>query len=320
MKKNTEKFTESLDLEVPELEEAELYSRRVASYSVKALKAATPVDRIYINYPGFKKVVTGMDRVFQLAREMEIPQGLILTGPTGSGKTAAFRYFRDTLPSSSLFAPGFGAVGLRCPKRPSVGQFVAGYLKAVRYPFAHGTPQQLYIRRGLVFDSIKQKGTRLIFVDEVSSIQSTRRNGSANPAETDISEFFRELVDECRVGLVFSGPPTLESIVDTDKALASRLPVMERLEPFPLDESWIGLLHAIVKQCDTFDIQFFNQIDAAKLLHAATRGNLRDLKRLIVECILIAFDAGNASSDQQTLSKAIAVVFGSSNPRSHVGS
>lgn len=318
MKKNIEKFTESLDLEVPDPDEEELYSRRIASYSVNALLAAKPIDRIYINYPDFKKAVLAMDRIFQLAPEMDMAQGMILSGPTGTGKTAVFKYFRDTLPSSSLFAPGDGAVGLRCPKRPSVGHFVAGYLKAVRYPFSHGSTQQLYIRRGLVFDSIKQKGTRLIFVDEAAGLLALKRNGQHTGGETDISEFFRELVDECRVGLVLSGPQALESITEIDGALASRLSVMERLVPFALDENWIGLVQAFVKQCNSFDIRFFHDIEVAKILHAATTGNLRDLKRLIVECILIAFDARKVSIDQQTLTKASALVFGSSNPRSHV--
>src|SRR6218665_3609919 len=106
MKKNTEKFTESLGLEQPDAEEQELYSRRVTSYTVAALKAAAPVDRIYINHTAFVRTVKAMDRIFQLAPEMDMPHGMVLTGPTGAGKTAAFKYFRDTLPSSSLFAPG----------------------------------------------------------------------------------------------------------------------------------------------------------------------------------------------------------------------
>ena len=318
MKKNTAKFVESLDLETPDPEEQELYSRRITSYSVDALKAAVAVDRIFIGHPGFVRAVKAMDRIFQLAPEMELPHGMLLVGPTGAGKTAAFRYFKNTLPSSSLFAPGDGVIGLRCPKRPRVGHFVAGLLKAYKYPFALGSAQQLYIRRGLVFDAIKQKGTRLIFVDEAASLLTTRRTGSNQDSDTEVSEFFREIVDECKVGLVLAGTDDLDGIAQIDSALASRLTVRETLCPFNSDEKWVGVIQSFSKECKTFDIKALASPDVAHLLHRATGGNLRSLKRLMIEAILIAFDTQKTMIDREILAKAFTLVFGSANLQSNV--
>lgn len=318
MKKNTEKFVESLDLETPDPEEQELYSRRITSYSVDALKAAVAVDRIFIGHPAFVRTVKAMDRIFQLAPEMELPHGMLLIGPTGAGKTAAFRYFKNTLPSSSLFAPGDGAIGLRCPKRPRVGHFVAGLLKAYKYPFALGSAQQLYIRRGLVFDAIRQKGTRLIFVDEAASLLKVRRAGGNLDGDTEVSEFFREIVDECKVGLVLAGTDDLDAIAQIDSALASRLTVREALCPFDSDEKWVGVIQSFSKECKTFDIRALANPDVAHLLHRATGGNLRSLKRLMIEAILIAFDTRKVVIDREILAKAFTLVFGSANLQSNV--
>jgi len=318
MKKNIETFVESMDLEVPDAEEQETYSRRITSYSVAALKAAVAVDRIYISYPEFLRAIRAMDRIFQLAPEMETPYGMVLSGPPGVGKTAAFKYFRDTLPSSSLFAAGDGAIGLRCPKRPRVGHFIAGILRAYRYPFALGSSKQLYLRRGLVFDAIRQKGTRLIFLDEAASLMSMRRTGSVIDGETEVSELLREIVDECRVGLVLAGPTDLEAISHLDKALASRLSVRETLAPFAPDQNWLGVMRAFVKQCKTFDIGFLAEGEIAKLLHLATDGNLRSLKRLMIECILVAWDAKLTAIDRPTLTKATSLVIGAAHPRGNV--
>jgi hypothetical protein len=318
MKKNTEKFVESLDLETPDPEEQELYSRRITSYSVDALKAAVAVDRIFIGHPAFVRAVKAMDRIFQLAPEMDLPHGGLLVGPTGAGKTAAFRYFRNTLPSSSLFAPGDGAIGLRCPKRPRVGHFVAGLLRAYKYPFALGSAQQLYIRRGLVFDAIKQKGTRLIFVDEAASLLAARRTGSNLDGDTEVSEFLREIVDECKVGLVLAGTDDLDAIAQMDSALASRLTVREALCPFDSDEKWVGVIQSFAKECKSFDIKALASPEVAHLLHRATDGNLRSLKRLMIEAILIAFDTQKVMIDREILTKAFTLVFGSANLQSNV--
>lgn len=317
MKTNTEKFTESLGLDALDADEQELYSRRIASYSVDALKAATPVDRIYVHHHSFVHVVKAMDRIFQLAPEMDMPHGMVLTGPSGVGKTAAFKYFRDTLPSSSLFAQGDGAIGLRCPKRPRVGHFVAGLLKAYRYPFAIKSTQQLYIRRGLVFDAIRQKGTRLIFVDEAAGMLGIRKGSSNHDGDTEVSEFFREIVDECRVGLVFAGSHDLDALATVDSALASRLTVRERLSPFEPDVNWAGIVRAFAKQCKTFDLAFLLEAEIPRLLHLATDGNLRSLKRLIMEVILLAHDSQKMCLDRDLLAKANALAFGNSNPRSN---
>lgn len=318
MKKNTEKFVESLDLETPDPEEKELYSRRITSYSVEALKAAVTVDRIVISHHAFVRAVKAMDRIFQLAPEMELPHGMLLVGPTGAGKTAAFKYFKNTLPSSSLFAPGDGAIGLRCPKRPRVGHFVAGLLKAYKYPFSLGSAQQLYIRRGLVFDAIKQKGTRLIFVDEAASLLKGRRAAGNLDGDTEVSEFFREIVDECKVGLVLAGTDDLDAIAQIDSALASRLTVREALCPFDSNETWVGVIKSFSKECKAFDIKALANPEVAHLLHRATGGNLRSLKRLMIEAILISFDTQKAVIDREILAKAFTLVFGSANLQSNV--
>ena len=318
MKKNTEKFVESLELEPPDPEEEALYSRRIISYSVDALKAAVGIDRIVVNHPAFVRAISAMDRIFQLAREMDMPHGMVLLGPTGAGKTAAFKYFQSTLPSSSLFGPGDGAIGIRCPQRPRVGQFVASLLRTYRYPFAAGTPQQLYIRRGLVFDAIKEKGTRLIFIDEADSLIRWRSGIRDTYGDTEVTDFFREIADECKVGLVFAGTTELDAIAKADKALASRITAREVLSTFASDQNWVGIIKSFSRAYPAFDISALAEPETAHLLHRATAGNLRSLKRLIIEAVLIAFDNKKPTIDREILGKAFNLVFGSASLQSNV--
>ena len=318
MKKNTAKFTESLELQVAIPEDTETYDRRIKSYSIHALKTAAVVDKIYVQHTQFSKVIAGMERVFQIAPEFDVPHGMILIGLPGTGKTAAFQYFQGTLPSSSLFASGDGAVGLRCPKRPRVGHFVAALLKAYRYPFVNGSAQQMYMRRGILFDAIRQKGTRLIFIDESQNMLRSRYASSSHDGDTEVSEFFREMVDVCKVALVLAGSEELDAVTGADTALASRLTVRETLSNIELGSQWMATLHAFVRQSPNFELNGVEDPRLAMLLHRATQGNLRSLKRLLIEAILIAVDSNLNNVDCAVFGQAFGLVFGSAHAQPNV--
>jgi Cdc6-like AAA superfamily ATPase len=296
----------------------EIEKRRAAIYSIEALRAASQVDKIYVNHPSFAKAVTAMDRIFQLAPEMDMPQGMLLTGPTGAGKTTVFKYFSSSLPPSSLFAPGYGAVAIRCTKRPSAGFLIGALLRAYRYPFSSGTGKQLYARRQVVFDAVKEKKTRLLFLDEAGGLLSPRSKLVIESGETDATDFLRELMDTCRIGLVIA-TKLGEGVLDTlDEALASRISVRQSIQLFKPNEEWQGMMNAIVKQCKTFEIEFISKPVIARKLNLATNGSLRGFKRLLAEAILIAYDSKESTLNEVIFKMAFSRVYGENVGRPNV--
>ncbi|MDF3822962.1 TniB family NTP-binding protein [Leptospira sp. 96542] len=318
MKTNTARFSESLDLVEPTPDEQETYARHVKTYSTQALKQGSLVDRCIVNHSQFTRAVTAMERAFQLAPEFETPQGIVMVGPPGTGKTATFNYFRATLPKSSLFADGEGAIGLRCPKAPRVGTFVTGLLKVYRYPFTGGNAKQMYIRRHVLFDAIQQKGTRLIFIDESQHLLYAPHTKVAEDSDTEVSEFLKDLMDTCRVALVLAGSRELNRLQEADSALASRLSVKETLTEIPLDAEWMGILKTFSRQCPNIDQSAILAPEMAMLLHKATSGNLRSLKRLLLEAVLLTADSLEAAISKATLSRAFTLVSGSAEGRVNV--
>jgi len=132
----TENNTETtVEFDAPEAEEVTIAARRLQEYSKRALQLAVEVDRIYVNHDQFVKGVVALDRLFQIGPEFEMAQGLRLVGPPGSGKSALFRYFRDSLPRSSLFAAGVW--GGRYSRRPEadIGTDGSRLLACLSVPF-----------------------------------------------------------------------------------------------------------------------------------------------------------------------------------------
>ena len=300
----------TVEFDAPEPEEQRLAARRMQEYSKEALRIGLVVDRIFVKHDRFGLALAAFDRVFQVATEFEMPHGFRLIGPPGSGKSAIFRYFRDSLPRSSLFAAGFGAVGVRVGKRPTAGQLVRALLRAYRYPFKSGGAATVYGRRGIVFDLVQEKGTRVVFLDEAHHLLTQPRRSEQPDAEPEATDFLRELVDTARVGLVLSGTDVLDRLHSVDAHLHDRVPGRYALCHFPYDRNWRGLLRGFRKQCAEFDLSLLDDDQEARRLHTACAGSLRRLKRLLTEAVLIAVTARLTRLDAATLGLAFAAIQG----------
>jgi len=296
------------DLEAQEV--AVIAARRLRQYSMQALRAALPIDQIYIQHDRFAAGLNAMDRLFQIAPDVRMPHGARLIGPTGSGKSALIRNFCERLPKSSLFAPGHGAIVVRSGARPTAGHLLAALLRAYRYPFASVSGRTLYIKRDNLFDLMKAKGTRIVFVDEADRLLTqVRRRGEA-AEQPEATQLLRDMMDECNVALVLAGTTALDQLTSVDSHLADRVSVRHELRYFEANQQWLGLLRGFVKQCTTFDIAVITDLPEAKRLHVATEGSLRRLKRLITEAALVAAQDEKPSLDVQALAKAFVIVEG----------
>lgn len=291
--------------------------RRLQVYSAEALRFAVGVEKVYVKHPQFALALQQLDRLFQLGTELATPTGLRLVGPPGVGKTALLRYFRDSLPSSSLYDKPTGALAIRLPNRPYAGHLIKALLWQLKYPLTGGSQRQLYERRRVVFDAIRAKGTRIVVIDEAQHLVSRNADGNLKTIEGDATEFLRELIDETRVSLVLAGSQDLDGTGPAMDHLASRVNSRLELTEFRLDPVWAGFLVGYCKQVTTFDLTLISESDTIAKLFLATKGNARQLRQLVVEAVLIAADTGKRSLDYETLKRAYSRAFGESAARSN---
>jgi type II secretory pathway predicted ATPase ExeA len=298
------------DFDVPDEDERQTVSRRLFTYSTKAIVTASGVDRIFVSHSDFKAALEGCDRVFQLGRELSVQQGLVLAGPTGAGKTALIRYFRRSVPPSTLFETGLGALAVRLPAKPNVGHLVSALLRQLRYPFPSVSAHTLSQKRDVLIEALRKKGTRLIFVDEAHHLRSQTKMRTRSVDSISVTDCLRELMDDVPLALVLSGSLDLLALVDIDDHLDNRVSARFQLKDFELGSRWLGLMKAFFKQSQAFDLAILNDKAEADRLHKATAGSLRQFKRLLTEAVLVAVDEHCAAVSAEHLSTAFMRVAG----------
>jgi hypothetical protein len=298
------------EFDAPDEEDRQIAARRMFMYSMRALSVAAQVQRVFVSHPDFKEPLIGCDRIFQLSRELNVQQGVVIAGPTGVGKTALIRYFRDSLPSSSLFERGQGALAVRSPMRPTLGHFVGSLLRQLKYPFPNVTYQTVYSKRDVLIESLKQKGTRLLFVDEAHHLKGQTRTRSRNVDGSSATDLLLELMDEVPLAVCLSGNEQLLALAEIDESLNGRVSARFRMRDFEPGALWVGFLRAFRRQCVAFDLHLLEEQDHIVRLHKATGGNLRAFKRLVTEAVLVAVDEGSVALAGSHLRPAYARVHG----------
>ncbi len=299
-----------------DFEDKQIMARRLHMYSDKALEIGLQIDQIFVNHTAFKQALASMDRIFQLSRKVDMPQGMRLIGPSGTGKTSLLRYFQQSLPKSSLFAEGLGAVYMRIPMRVTTLYMIASLLRQYGYPFRRITWDNYEQRITVLLDAIRQKGTQLIMIDEAHNlVPMTVRRKPTREEGTSPTDFIRLLMDEAKVGVVLAGVGVLEHFADLDEALASRVVGCLRLPVFDYDSAWVRLIKGLVQQSQCFDIGMLLKPDINRQLYKASQGNLRSLKRLITEMVLVAVEDGVDCLGPAHLQKAYDLVYGAASPQ-----
>lgn len=300
-----------------EAEEKELMARRLREFGSAALDAGASVERVYVKFPEFRDALDACDRIFQLATTFETPHGMILSGPPGSSKTTLADYFIKSLPASDLFEKDFGAIMVRLRTAPSQGHIVSGLLRALKYPLANVRRGRVFAMRDVAFEALRQRGTRVVFVDQAHCLSTQSKPRHADVLESGASDTLREMMEETKVGLVLLADSAFRGLGHVDKALDDRVTVKMPMSHFQKGALWDGFLDAFCKMVKCVDLGIFTTPHGSSSTLKATDGNRRAFRRLVVEAVMITVQSGLNAIGEEQLKRAFDAINGKSSTRSN---
>lgn len=296
-----------------EAEENATRERRLKQYSHEAIVTAASIEQVYVLFPEFGVCLEACDRAFQLSRALNTPQGILISGAPGTSKTTIAKYFIRSLPQSELFERGFGALLVRLRAAPTTQQVVSALLRALKYPFANVKRNNVHTMRDITFESIRQRGTRLVFVDQAHCLSSQSGQTRRDVNETTVTDLLAEMMDETGTSLCLLADGEFRGLEAVDRALADRVTIREVLSHFENDELWAAFLTSFARQATAIELRCLMDPGIQARTYRATYGNRRRFRRLIVEAALIAADARAESVTNEHLSLAFTRVTGTAN-------
>ena len=301
------------DIDPIEAEESAVHERRLKQYSQESLQTAARVEQVYVRFPQFAVCLEACDRAFQLSRTLNTPQGILIKGAPGTSKTTIARYFIHSLPQSDLFEKGMGALLIRLRTVPTTQQVITGLLRAVKYPFTNVKRNNIHTMRDVAFDGIRQRGTRLIFVDQAHCLAYQAGQARRDASETIITDLLTELMDETGTSLCLLADDQFQELEGLDRALADRVTVRESLSHFKNDELWAAFLKSFSQQTKAINMDCLLDADIQEQTFTATQGNRRRFRRLIVEAALVTADVKEMALAREHLALAFSRVTGTTN-------
>lgn len=168
-------------------------------------------------------------------------RGIFVYGPSGTGKTTAYRHAIAKIPEFQSYQNEYGewvhpSLYLKVPHKSSAADLVHALLRAMNLP----TGSELRILQDELKKQLKERQIKLIHLDE---LQHTVRSNTAKAFEA-IQDLLKELLDrdDWPLHMILSGMPRIHKMRQEDQIRRRTLVQPFHGMDFETDDSWIQTL------------------------------------------------------------------------------
>lgn len=275
--------------------------RRMSAEERKAL-----VERIYVGHPHAKKLLEQIDYCRTHSKVAAEPDGMLITGAQGMGKTTLWRRYASRFPRAKtdggVIVPVL-PVGIQAPATPK--SLVTVLLSALGDPASErGSIAAQTLR---LYRYLEKCRVELLILDE---FQHFIDRDSSKILKT-ISDWLKMLMNEAKLPIVLIGMPVSVRVLDAkgNEQLKRRFSMRESLKPFAWTDDGSDLtFRKFLKMLDTqlplVEPSNLADKEVAFRLHCGSGGEMYRLMKLVRSAAALAIDEGVERIDMRLLSKA----------------
>jgi hypothetical protein len=242
------------------------------------------IDGLRIYYPRMNQVLQLVDECHHSTKTSERPLCLRISGPSGSGKTTIVkihsRKYPDIDTSTGTEKP---VIYSRIPCPAYIGGLASKLLHDLGDPF-YNKSAKITLHTQRLYALLKACNVRIIFLDEVQHLVD--RN--SQKLLRDSSDWFKELIDETGIPIVFLGMPDSNRIFIENEQLSNRVRLVEEISPFEYDETFRKFLYLFDLSLPIKESSCLADSDISKRIFISTKGLIKHVRDLIVESSTIA--------------------------------
>lgn len=268
-------------------------------------------DDIYLKYPRHKQMQIAIDHVrlhgAKVRPKGKAMRGLLIIGPTGSGKTTGIEEYVAHLMRLGLYENGrMPVLYLRLRKKVTVLKLLRAILAKFGDRYAKKRDEDELIEQ--VRNCIVRAGVQVIVIDEAQYLTNKTTDNE------EISDQLKGFLDDSIAPVVFVGVNEAQGLIDDNLQLAGRCGNPFELTPLnPDDDADVALLTAFLERLDAEMVKRnltrrSSSLDSdyvVTCLHLASGGVIGMAYRIVRQALLIATSRGADFVEHYDLALAV---------------
>ena len=264
------------------------------------------VEKVFIQYPRLKKLRVRIDFCRTRSKTAAEPECMLIAGDTGTGKTTLIKWYAGDFPVRILPERRIQPVlVVLVPSPATVKGLATEMLKVLGDPAADKgavSSQTLRLRKYLAVCEVE-----LIILDEFQHFDDRQ---SKNVLKT-ISDWLKNLINQCNVPIVLVGMPGCESVLDQkgNEQLKRRFAARDEILPFSWEtregvNEFRQLLKGIDDALPLMKHSHLADLKTAFLIYTATNGVIDYVMELLRWAAALAIKSGSEEIDRELLAQA----------------
>lgn len=263
----------------------------------------------FINFQHVKRILSALDRMLEYQCGNEEAEHIMLLGESGVGKSTLLTRYVDRHPvieHEELTEVPVLYVALG--QSPTPKKLASTLLKALKDPkWYMGKEDELTAR--LVF-LIGQCRVRLVIIDEANHLIDRGGEKTLHTA----ADWLKRLVDASRISFVLAGIPRTRTLLATNDQLRERFREVIEIDRFSVANksaehefrSALNVFKKYLRELPTLDL---SGAAITRLFAFATDGRLRDIRRLLVRAVELAYEYPDPRLTESVLAEAFQTVI-----------
>ena len=268
-------------------------------------------DEIYLNYPRHKQMQIAIDHVrlhgAKVRPNGKPMRGLLIIGPTGSGKTTGIEEYVAYLIRQGAYENGrMPVLYVRLRKKVTVLKLLRAIFAKFGDRYANKRDEDELIEQ--VRNCIARAGVQVIIIDEAQYLTNKTRDNE------EISDQLKGFLDDSIAPVVFVGINEARGLIDDNLQLAGRCGDPFELTPLnPRSDADVALLAEFLKRLDSEMVKRkltkrSSGLDSDYIvtcLHFASGGVIGMVYRIVRQALLIATSRDADFVEQYDLALAV---------------
>ena len=274
--------------------------------SPASLRGVIEILDVVVPYPEFADSLQGALSAVQWMREVRMPDGVLLLADPGMGKTLLLTILKRRLTGdANPLKSSRPVLDISLDSAADVYQVAMKLMLALGYP-ALPTRPTLPSMTAMIDTAIERLRPVAILIDEGQHVCEGNRQNTART----LTDWLKVRVDKHNLPVIIVGTRTLEAIAEINSQFVSRVSKRYYLNAFAFGDAWRQVLGSIAESVKSLDLSSLSAQGLSRLVHEATHGNLRRLKKLLIFSCVRAIDGGSPALKLEHLACGYADAFG----------